>query len=112
MRTRTPLLAASALFGATVRQRVQFFRQLHSMLKAGIPLTQSLHYLEANVSRIFRPVAHDIAENVSQGLPFSAVMTRYTNLFPEWEVNIVRAGNSAVLSRKLSKKLPSPWKRR
>lgn len=91
LQTRRPLLAASALFGANIQQRVQFFRQLHSMLKAGIPLTQSLHFLESNVSRIFRPVARDIAENVSQGIPLSSVMTRYANLFPDWEVNIVRA---------------------
>jgi len=91
LQTRRPLLAASALFGATLRERVQFFRQLHSMLKAGIPLTQSLHFLQTNVSRIFRPVARDIAENVSQGIPLSSVMTRYANLFPDWEVNIVQA---------------------
>ncbi len=37
-------------------------------------------------------MARDIADNVSQGLPLSSVMARYANLFPEWEVNIVRAG--------------------
>jgi len=91
LRTRRPFLAASALFGANIRQRVQFFRQLQGLLHAGVGIGQSLHFMEANVPAVFRPVVRDMSENVSHGIPFSSVMARYTNLFPEWEVNIIRA---------------------
>ena len=89
--TQAPPLAATALAGASLAQRIQFFRQLHGMLRAGIALVQSLHFLQANVSPVFRPVIRDITENVARGVPLSTVMARYPNLFPEWEVSVVGA---------------------
>ena len=91
LRPTAPGLAATALSGASLAQRIQFFRQLHGMLHAGIPLTQSLHFLQLNISPVFRPVVRDIADNVTQGTQLSTVMARYANLFPEWEVSVVRA---------------------
>lgn len=95
LRTARPVLAASALVGASLQQRVQFYRQLEGMLKAGIALGQSLNFLIGNLSANLRPVTRDMAENVQQGIPLSAVMARYANIFPEWEISVV---HSAELS--------------
>lgn len=86
---------APGIIGVTLRQRVQIYRQLHSLLKAGIPIGLAFNYLEANVAKYLRPMVHDIGECAQQGIPVSTSMARYHSVFPEWEVNLVRAAEKA-----------------
>ncbi len=83
---------ASPLFGATLRQRVQFYQQLHNLLKSGIPLALCLNYLENNIAYTLRPMLRDLIVRVQQGGLLSIAMGAYPNIFPEWEKSMVEAG--------------------
>ncbi|MHB0939586.1 MAG: type II secretion system F family protein [Armatimonadota bacterium] len=88
---RRPISRAPGLIGVKVRQRVQFYRQLEHLLKAGIPVGQSLYYLKDNVAGYLRPMVKDLAEDTTRGVQLWQAMERYHIMFPDWEVNLVRA---------------------
>ena len=84
-------LAGPGLIGVTLRQRVQMFRQLEHLIKAGIPLGLSLNYLQDNVAKYLRPMVKDMAEFVQAGGLLSQAMGRYQSIFADWEINLIRA---------------------
>jgi len=86
-----PISRAPGLIGVKVRQRVQFYRQLEHLLKAGIPVGQALYYLKDNVASYLRPMVKDLAEDTTHGVQLWQAMERYHIMFPDWEVNLVRA---------------------
>lgn len=86
-----PISRAPGLIGVKVRQRVQFYRQLEHLLKAGIPVGQSLFYLKDNIAGYLRPMVKDLAEDTTHGVQLWQAMQRYHIMFPDWEVNLVRA---------------------
>lgn len=88
---RRPISRAPGIIGVKVRQRVQFYRQLEHLLKAGIPVSQSLFYLKDNVAGYLRPMVQDLAEDTNRGGQLWEAMARYHTMFPDWEVSLVRA---------------------
>ncbi|HEY3415763.1 MAG TPA: type II secretion system F family protein, partial [Armatimonadota bacterium] len=82
---------ASAFWGATLAQRAQFYRQMQSLLKSGIPIGLALGYLEQNIAFNLRPLVRDITQHVQGGGQLSEAMARYPNIFPDWEVSLVVA---------------------
>ena len=88
---RRPISRAPGLIGVKVRQRVQFYRQFEHLLKAGIPVGQSLFYLKDNIASYLRPMVQDLAEDTNRGGQLWEAMARYHTMFPDWEVNLVRA---------------------
>jgi type II secretory pathway component PulF len=85
----------AVILGATLGQRAQLYHQLHSLLRAGVPLTLSLNYLGDNVAPHLRGLVREMVEAVQRGGRFSEVMARYPTLFPNWEVALVRAHEKA-----------------
>ena len=83
--------APSFSTGASLRQRVQFYRQMHGLLRSGIPLGLSLNYVENSIARHLRPVMRAMAEEVQKGNRFSEQMQQFPSLFPEWECSVVKA---------------------
>jgi type II secretory pathway component PulF len=70
-----------------------FFRQLATMLEAGVPIVQSLGTL-ANQSRSpkLREIIQEIRGHVEAGRPISAGLQRYPEVFGAVIVSLVRAG--------------------
>lgn len=83
------------VFGASLRQRAQMYRQLHSLLHSGIPLGLALNYLEDNLSFQLKPYIRWMAEYVQRGGLLSEAMTAYPSLFPDWEIQVVVAAEKA-----------------
>jgi type II secretory pathway component PulF len=70
-----------------------FFNQLGTMLRAGVPMVQSLDTL-SNQTRDprFRHVVQEIKGHVEAGRPMSAGMQRYPEIFTPVMLSIIRTG--------------------
>lgn len=74
----------------------QFTRQLSTMLKAGIPLTQGLSALvEQTESRTMQTVIRDIREQVSTGTGFGDALAKHPRYFSNLYRSMVRAGEAS-----------------
>ncbi len=70
-----------------------FFRQLHSMLHAGINPAQALETLSnQGISPKFRMILQETKEHVTAGRPISAGFQRYPEVFSPLILSMVRAG--------------------
>ena len=85
----------SALYGVTLRQRTQMYQQLHTLLNSGIPLVLGLSHLQENVGFSLRPVMREMQEHVLAGETLSSSMTRFVNIFPAWEIQLIRAAETS-----------------
>lgn len=83
------------LLGVSRGQRAQYYRQMHSLLNAGIPLGMSLSYATDNIAGSMRRRVKALSEFVLAGALLSEGMDSYPELFPTWEVSVVRAGEKA-----------------
>ena len=70
-----------------------FFRQLATMLEAGVPFVQSLDTLAGQVKDPrLKPILLEIKGHVEVGRPMSAGMQRYPEVFTPVMVSLLRAG--------------------
>ncbi|MEZ0325006.1 MAG: type II secretion system F family protein [Fimbriimonas sp.] len=70
-----------------------FFRQLATMLEAGVPIVQSLHTLSRqSKSPKLGEIITEIKGHVEAGRPISAGLQRYPEVFGPVIVSLVRAG--------------------
>ncbi len=75
------------------KQLIQFTKQLHTLLKAGIPVVQCLQLIrEQHEEPAFQAVVEALATKVSQGSALSEAMSAFPKLFPPIYVNSVRIG--------------------
>ncbi len=77
--------------GATVQQRMQFFRQLEHLLRAGIPMVMAMGHLESQLPMHMRPMVRDFSDRIQRGETLSENMVRYPQSFVEWEISIMHA---------------------
>ncbi len=72
---------------------VVFTWQLEAMLKAGVPLSQSLTMLAAHVSSsAFREVVRAVKQRVESGASLAGALHGYPAVFTSWYVSMVEAG--------------------
>ncbi len=70
-----------------------FFRQLATMLDAGVPFVQSLETLGGQTRDAkFKEIVVELKGHVEAGRPMSAGMQRYPEVFPPVILSLVRAG--------------------
>ncbi len=75
------------------RDQVRFSRDLATLLRAGLPLVQSLGRLRARETRKgWKNVCAGIQAALEDGRTFSQSLAQYPGLFNEMYVNLVRAG--------------------
>ncbi|HXU05921.1 MAG TPA: type II secretion system inner membrane protein GspF [Polyangia bacterium] len=71
-------------------------RQLATLLKAGIPLAESLSALGDQAdNRKLRTVLVEVREKVNQGTALADTLAPHDDIFPDLYVNMVRSGESA-----------------
>jgi len=77
----------------SLRERLIFTRQLALMTKAGLPMVNALQALRRqSESRRFQLVIDQITKEVKGGEPLSKAMVKFSDVFPEIYVAVVRAG--------------------
>ncbi|MCZ7579708.1 MAG: type II secretion system F family protein [Fimbriimonadaceae bacterium] len=70
-----------------------FFRQLGSMVSAGVGVVQSLHTLSTQTpNATLRPIVAELKVHAEQGRPISVGLERYPEVFPPVMLNLVRVG--------------------
>lgn len=70
-----------------------FYRQLASMLHAGVGMVESLETLSTqSMSGKVSQVAQEMAHNARTGKPISEVMERHNEVFSPMALNVIRAG--------------------
>lgn len=75
---------------------VVFARQLSTMVNAGLPLVQSLHILTEQMDNpSFKVILRDIEQKVETGSNLSDAMGKYSTIFSDLFVNLVRAGEAS-----------------
>lgn len=74
---------------------VSFSRQLAVMFSAKSPLVDALHALGEEIEREnFKVVVLDIAKEVEGGMSFSRALAKYPQVFDDFFINLVKAGES------------------
>jgi general secretion pathway protein F len=73
-----------------------FTRQLATLTKAGIPITESLRaIIEQTESKRLSILFRDLRERISQGAPLADAMAAHPDYFDELNVSMVRAGEAS-----------------
>jgi type IV pilus assembly protein PilC len=80
------------VFGLTLKDRALLFRQLSSMLTAGLPLSRSLTVLAEQSRSGLRGLLVGVAAHLDSGRTLSASLGAYPACFDELTVAMVRAG--------------------
>lgn len=66
-----------------IQQKIQLFRQLATLLQAGIPLADSLTLMaKQHPLREWRALLERIEQQVSHGIPFSDTLRQWPRIFP------------------------------
>jgi type IV pilus assembly protein PilC len=75
---------------------VVFSRQFASMIKAGVPIVQSLDALaEQTESPVLRSALEDVRRDVETGTSLGAAIGQRAQVFPELFISLVRAGEAS-----------------
>lgn len=72
-----------------------FSRQLHTLLKAGVPIMRGLAGLqESAINKSFARVVKDLRESLDAGRELSAALRRHPNVFSSFYLSMVRVGET------------------
>lgn len=75
-----------------------FSRQLHTLLKAGVPIMRALNGLqESSINPSMRDVIRDVRESLEGGRELSVSLARHPKVFSPFYVSMVRVGEATGL---------------
>lgn len=95
------------VFGGSVGSKdlIIFSRQLASMIRAGVPILESLQALQNQIKKpAFRRILQELAYDIEAGDSLSNAMSKHTNIFNQFILGVVRTGEA---SGRLSESLTS-----
>lgn len=69
-----------------------FSRQLHTLLKAGIPITRALSGLQESATEAMGKVIRQVRESLESGIELSTSMARQSGVFNHFYVAMIRVG--------------------
>jgi MSHA biogenesis protein MshG len=101
--TRTKAKSAGAgfpLFGPKVESMdvLLFSRQMHTLLKAGVPIMRALGGLqESAINPAMKSVIADVKESLESGRELSVSLARHPKVFGGFYISMVRVGESTGL---------------
>lgn len=86
------------LFSPPVRlaDLIQFSRQMHSMLRAGVPIFRAVTGLASTTNnRTLAQTLHEVATSLESGHPLSDALGRHPRVFSVFYVSLVRVGETS-----------------
>ncbi len=78
----------------SARDRSVVYRELSTMLKSGVGITQAVDIASDTSNKRLGLVMKDIYTGLENGFPLSVAMAGHAKVFPEVEVGVVRAGEA------------------
>lgn len=80
----------------TAKDKVMAFKQLSTMINAGLPLLQSLRILvDQTPNKFFKKILKTVADDVESGLSLYAAVGKFPNVFSTTFVNMIKMGERA-----------------
>ncbi len=79
-------------FSIKPRERGMFYRQMTTMLKAGISITQTVEIARQTPNRALSRVLGEITLGLENGFPLSKCLENYPSVFPHIETGVLKAG--------------------
>ena len=91
----------------TTSETADFFRQMATLVDAGIPLVQTMDILvEREENSYLKGILEEVKSEVEAGVPFSGAIEKYNDVFPNYIVAMVQAaeegGGMANILEKLA----------
>lgn len=85
----------------TSKEMMVFFRQLGILIEARIPITSALIAVKQQTSnKYFQNVIEEVVNDIEDGLPLSDAMKKQRNVFSNFSINIIKAGEISGNLRK------------
>lgn len=81
-------------FSIKARDRSLLYRQLTTMLKAGVSITQAIEIASQTPNKSLKRVLEEISLGLENGFPLSRSLDNYPNVFPSIEVGVLKAGEA------------------
>lgn len=79
--------------GVKQKELMVFFQQLSTLIGAHVPVVSALRTIEEQVAnRYFRIVIKEMADDVEDGLQFSAALQKHPDVFSPLTISMLRAG--------------------
>lgn len=79
----------------TTNDRVNFTRQMATMIASGLQITDALSIFEGQASPAMTPIVSDILKEVESGGSFNAALAKYPHVFDRVYISLVKAGETA-----------------
>ncbi|MEA2715472.1 MAG: type pilus assembly protein PilC [Candidatus Parcubacteria bacterium] len=77
-------------------EKINFARNLGSMLEAGLPLSRALSVLERQTNnKVFKKVITDLIAEIDRGTTFSDSLGKHIKIFPAIFISMVHAGEQS-----------------
>lgn len=86
------LQSALGLGFVTTLEKVTFSKHLSLMIRAGLPIDESVGVLAGQVRGAFRKILLTVQETVESGRPLSEAFAEHPRVFSEFFISAVRAG--------------------
>lgn len=74
------------------KERAIFFRQLYTLLEAGIPIINAIEMLTARLSEKYKPVCHQLFLSLQEGHPLFYAMETMPHVFSKMCTSVISAG--------------------
>lgn len=75
---------------------ILFFRQLGSMISAGVPILQALQALVKQVTKSsFKRIVEDMVYDIEAGESLSIAMSKHSQVFSSFAIGVVRTGEAS-----------------
>lgn len=79
----------------STKDKILFTKQLATLLKAGIPLLQSLELLTEQFTGVLKNMIISIKDDIKEGSSLANAMSKYPHVFDTIYIQLVRAGEAS-----------------
>ena len=84
------------------KERANFYKQLATLLDAGIPIVKGIEMITGRLGKKYKPVCKRLTLSLQSGHPLSYAMSLQSEVFPEMNISVIEAGEaSGQISRVL-----------
>jgi len=79
----------------SVKDRSMFYRELATMLKAGVSITEAIDTLAEVPNKRVQLILQDVSKSLQNGFTLSVAMASFPKAFPPVEVGVIKAGEAS-----------------
>ncbi|QQG49826.1 MAG: type II secretion system F family protein [Candidatus Berkelbacteria bacterium] len=87
-------LAHLSIGKVNAKDRSIMYREVSTMLKAGVGITQAVDIAAETPNRKLKAVMREVYKSLENGFPLSVAMSGHPKTFPEVEIGVIRAGEA------------------